>query len=145
MMRDRSGDDALPITQALLAETRGFVGRPFTDAVQELEQDGLINRAGDKSRYSIEWASRRLLANVISWSARASVLTFRKHTHKKSLKCGNVHYRQPPHYEVAIGKRGKPRKLIGSVTLACLIGVHGFLSSLEGMAHTAAIWQALIA
>jgi CRP-like cAMP-binding protein len=42
MMRDRSDDDALPITQALLAEMLG-VHRPIiTNAVQELEQDGLI-------------------------------------------------------------------------------------------------------
>ena len=45
---------------------------------------------------------------------------------KNSLKLGNVHYRQRVHYEVAITKRGKPRKLIGSVTLACSLACTDF-------------------
>src|SRR6202789_4077909 len=44
MMRDRSDDDALPITQSLLAEMLGVHRPTITNAVQELEQDGLIER-----------------------------------------------------------------------------------------------------
>ena len=45
MMRDRSDDDALPITQSLLAETLGVVQRPtITNAAQQLEDAGLIER-----------------------------------------------------------------------------------------------------
>ena len=38
--------------------------------------------------------------NVISWSGRASVFTFPKHTRKKA-RIGNVHYRQSPLNELA--------------------------------------------
>jgi len=42
MMRDRSDDDALPITQDLLAEMLGV--QTITNAARELERDGLIAR-----------------------------------------------------------------------------------------------------
>src|SRR5436190_3562948 len=44
MMRDRSDDDALPITQNLLAELLGVVRPTITNAARELEQAGLIAR-----------------------------------------------------------------------------------------------------
>jgi CRP-like cAMP-binding protein len=44
MMRDRSDDDALPITQSLLAEMLGVQRPTITIAAGELEQAGLIER-----------------------------------------------------------------------------------------------------
>ena len=44
MMRDRSDDDALPITQSLLAEMLGVHRPPITNAARELERAGLIAR-----------------------------------------------------------------------------------------------------
>jgi len=45
MMRDRADDDALPITQSLLAEMLGVQRPSITNAAQELERAGLIARA----------------------------------------------------------------------------------------------------
>ena len=44
MMRDRSDDDALQITQSLLAEMLGVQRPTITNAARELESDGLIAR-----------------------------------------------------------------------------------------------------
>jgi CRP-like cAMP-binding protein len=44
MMRDRSDDDALPITQDLLAEMLGVHRPTITNVAQELESAGLIER-----------------------------------------------------------------------------------------------------
>jgi CRP-like cAMP-binding protein len=44
MMRDRSDDDALPITQNLLAEMLGVQRPTVTNALRELERAGLIER-----------------------------------------------------------------------------------------------------
>ena len=44
MMRDRGDDDALQITQSLLAEMLGVQRPPVTNAARELEQAGLIER-----------------------------------------------------------------------------------------------------
>src|ERR1017187_1085501 len=44
MMRDRCDDDALPITQSLLAEMLGVQRPSITNAAQELEHAGLIAR-----------------------------------------------------------------------------------------------------
>src|ERR1022692_4889233 len=44
MMRDRSDGDALPITQNLLAEMLGVQRPTITNAAQELEHAGLIER-----------------------------------------------------------------------------------------------------
>jgi CRP-like cAMP-binding protein len=44
MMRDRSDDDALPITQSLLAEMLGVQRPTITNAARELEDAGLIAR-----------------------------------------------------------------------------------------------------
>jgi CRP-like cAMP-binding protein len=44
MMRDRSDDDALQITQSLLAEMLGVQRPTITNAARELEQAGLIER-----------------------------------------------------------------------------------------------------
>jgi DNA-binding MarR family transcriptional regulator len=44
MMRDRSDDDALPITQNLLAEVLGVQRPTITNAIRELEGAGLIER-----------------------------------------------------------------------------------------------------
>jgi len=42
MMRDRCDDDAMPITQSLLAEMLGVQRPSLTNAVQQLERAGLI-------------------------------------------------------------------------------------------------------
>ena len=44
MMRDRSDEDELPITQSLLAEMLGVQRPTVTNAAQELERAGLIER-----------------------------------------------------------------------------------------------------
>ena len=44
MMRDRSDEDAMPITQSLLAEMLGVQRPTITNAAGELEQAGLIER-----------------------------------------------------------------------------------------------------
>ena len=44
MMRDRSDDDALQITQGLLAEMLGVQRPTITNAVHEFERAGLIKR-----------------------------------------------------------------------------------------------------
>jgi CRP-like cAMP-binding protein len=44
MMRDRADDDALPITQGLLAEMLGVQRPTITNAARELEHAGLIAR-----------------------------------------------------------------------------------------------------
>src|SRR5271165_4712041 len=44
MMRDRSDEDALPITQSLLAEMLGVQRPTVTNAARELEHAGLIER-----------------------------------------------------------------------------------------------------
>jgi CRP-like cAMP-binding protein len=44
MMRDRGDDDALPITQNLLAEMLGVQRPTITNAARELERAGLIAR-----------------------------------------------------------------------------------------------------
>jgi CRP-like cAMP-binding protein len=44
MMRDRCDDDALPITQELLAEMLGVHRPTITNVAQELEAAGLIER-----------------------------------------------------------------------------------------------------
>jgi CRP-like cAMP-binding protein len=44
MMRDRGDDDALQITQSLLAEMLGVHRPTVTNAARELEQAGLIER-----------------------------------------------------------------------------------------------------
>jgi len=44
MMRDRSDEDALPITQDLLAEMLGVQRPTITNAARELEREGLIKR-----------------------------------------------------------------------------------------------------
>ena len=44
MMRDRSDDDVLPLTQSLLAEMLGVQRPTITNAARELERAGLIER-----------------------------------------------------------------------------------------------------
>jgi len=48
MMRDRSDDDALPITQNLLAEMLGVQRPSVTNAARELELAGLIKRGREQ-------------------------------------------------------------------------------------------------
>jgi CRP-like cAMP-binding protein len=48
MMRDRSDDDALPITQDLLAQMLGVQRPTITNAARELERAGLIERGREQ-------------------------------------------------------------------------------------------------
>ena len=65
MMRDSSDDDALPITQNLLAEMLGVQRPTITNAARELERAGLIARGRRQVTILIGRASRRHLVNVI--------------------------------------------------------------------------------
>ena len=60
MMRDRSDDDALPITQSLLAEMLGVQRPTITNAARELERAGLIERG----RRKVTILDRRGLADT---------------------------------------------------------------------------------
>ncbi len=80
MMRDRGDSDVLLITQSLLAEMLGVQRPTITNAVREFERAGLIEGGRRQSRSLIGRASRRHLANVISWFGRASLFIFPKHT-----------------------------------------------------------------
>jgi CRP-like cAMP-binding protein len=48
MMRDRSDEDTLPITQNLLAEMLGVQRPTVTNAARELEREGLIERGREE-------------------------------------------------------------------------------------------------
>ena len=76
MMRDRADDDALQITQSLLAEMLGVHRPTITNAARELERAGLIARGRRQVTIWIGRASWRRPANVINWSGRASLFTF---------------------------------------------------------------------
>ena len=60
MMRDRSDEDELPITQNLLAEMQGVQRPTITNAALELERDGLIERR----RRQVTILDRRDLINA---------------------------------------------------------------------------------
>jgi DNA-binding MarR family transcriptional regulator len=60
MMRDRSDDDALPISQGLLAEVLGVERPSITNAAAELERAGLIER----SRRQVTIVNRQGLTEV---------------------------------------------------------------------------------
>src|SRR5262245_24379968 len=60
MMRDRSDDDALPITQNLLAEMLGVQRPTITKAVRDLEHIGLVERG----RRQLMILNRQRLAEV---------------------------------------------------------------------------------
>ena len=83
MMRDRGDDDALQITQNLLAEMLGVQRPTITNAAHELERAGLIARG----RRQVTILDRQGLVaascECFSWSGRASLFTFPKHTRKK--------------------------------------------------------------
>jgi Mn-dependent DtxR family transcriptional regulator len=59
-MRDRSDNDALPITQNLLAEMLGVQRPTITNAARELESEGLIERG----RRQVTILNRRDLARA---------------------------------------------------------------------------------
>ena len=77
MMRDRGDEDALPITQNLLAEMLGVQRPSITNAARELERaQARSSAAGGRSLYLIGKGLFEEFANVISWSERASPFTF---------------------------------------------------------------------
>ena len=83
MMRDRSDEDALQITQNLFAEMLGVQRPTITNAARELERAGLIERGRRQVTILDRQGLTKHLVNVISWSESASHFTFPKHTHKK--------------------------------------------------------------
>ena len=91
-MRDRSDDDALRITQSLLAEMLGVQRPTVTNAARQLEHAGLIARGRRQVTLLDQPGLVRNLANVICWCGRASPLTFPKHTSKKLACTGSVMY-----------------------------------------------------
>ena len=80
MMRDRNDGDALLITQSLLAEMLGVQRPTITNAAREFERAGLIERGRRQITILDRHGSRRHLVNVISWSGRALLFSFPKHT-----------------------------------------------------------------
>ena len=83
MMRDRDDDDTLQITQDLLAEMLGVQRPTITNASQELEQAGLIERG----RRQVTILNRRGLMAASCECYRLVragwLFTFRKRTQKK--------------------------------------------------------------
>ena len=84
MMRDRSDDDALPISQNLLAEMLGVQRPTITNAAGELEREGLIERGRRQVTILNRPGLMKTSCNVISCSGRASLSTFPKRTRKKA-------------------------------------------------------------
>jgi Crp-like helix-turn-helix domain len=70
----------LQITQNLLAEMLGVQRPTITNAARELEHAGVIARGRRQVTILDRQGLRRHLANVISWSGRASLFTFQKPT-----------------------------------------------------------------
>ena len=60
MMRDRTDDDELPVTQNLLAEMLGVQRPTITNAARELEHEGLI----DRGRQQVTIVSRQGLTKA---------------------------------------------------------------------------------
>ena len=60
MMRDRSDNDALPITQDLLAEMLGVQRPTITNVARELEREGSIKRG----RRQVTILNRKLLTKT---------------------------------------------------------------------------------
>jgi CRP-like cAMP-binding protein len=82
MMRDRSDEDTLPVTQDLLAEMLGVQRPTITNVARELEHAGLIERGRRQLTILNRQGLTEASVNVINWSGRAWLFIFRKHTHK---------------------------------------------------------------
>jgi len=102
MMRDRSDDDTLLISQDLLADMLGAQRPSITNTAAELERAGLIKRDVSKSRSLTGRGSWQPRASVTSWSALASRTTFRRPTPKRNLHYfRNLYYRRAPRSGIA--------------------------------------------
>jgi DNA-binding transcriptional regulator YhcF (GntR family) len=92
MMRDRGDDDALPITQDLLAEMLGVQRPTITNAARELERAGLIARG----RRQVTILNRQGLtkASCECYQLVRTRLTFHlpKHTQKNEQPTPSVMY-----------------------------------------------------
>jgi len=93
MMRDRSDEDTLRITQDLLAEMLGAQRPSITNAARELEHAGLIERGRREVTILDRRPSQRHLVNVINWFANGSPFISPKHI-RTYLGLGNLHYRR---------------------------------------------------
>src|SRR5215510_1361285 len=82
MMRDRSEDDSLPLTQGLLAEMLGVQRPTITNALRELQRAGLVK----PGRQRVTIRNRRGLmgevVNATSWCAPALLDTYPKPSRK---------------------------------------------------------------
>ena len=68
MMRDRSDDDTLPISQNLLAEMLGVQRPSITNAAEELERAGLIERGRQQVTLLDRQGLMKASCEVTSWS-----------------------------------------------------------------------------
>jgi len=96
MMRDRADDDALPITQTLLAEMLGVQRPTITNAAEELERASLIERGRRQvtilDRQGLTEASCEMLP--IGPGARRFSPSQDIYLKVTSEPFGNIHYRQ---------------------------------------------------
>jgi len=104
MMRDRSDDDVLQITQNLLAEMLGVQRPTVTNAAGELERAGLIARGRQQvtilNRQGLVEASCECLS--VGPGARRFSPSQNIHIKASPYRFGNVHYRQHPLNELTI-------------------------------------------
>ena len=109
MMRDRGDDDALQITQSLLAEMLGVQRPTVTNAARTMERAGLIARG--RRQVSILDRPGLVAASCECYQLVRARITFifPKHTHKKRAhtRFGNVDYRQYPLHGLTITIGGR--------------------------------------
>ena len=82
MMRDRSDDDTLRISQNLLADGWACKGQLSRMLCERWLMPVWLHRADGKLRFSDRQGLMGRLVNVINWSGHVSRLTFPKHTFK---------------------------------------------------------------
>ena len=109
MMRDRGDDDALQITQNLLAEMLGVQRPTITNAARELERAGLIARGRRQvtilDRQGLVEAScecYQLVRARVTFSPSQNI-----RVKSEPHLVGNVHYRQSPLNELIIKIGGR--------------------------------------
>ena len=82
MMRDRGDEDALLITQSLLAEMLGVQRPTITIAAREHERAGLIERGRRQVTILDRPGLTKASCECYQLVRNASLFTFRKHIHK---------------------------------------------------------------
>ena len=82
MMRDRSDDDALPITQSLLAEMLGVQRPTITNVLREFHRAGLVEPGRQQVTIRNRLGSWASLVDAMSWRAPALLDTYPKPSQK---------------------------------------------------------------